>query len=317
MIESSTGYALRCLVLGSRTSVDISADRFAAIDQAMQGLGLLTSIEEKFDILFENFIELETDVARMTIRDMYQSKGTYSDFHGIRVHLSRRVVNLLTSGRLYIDQTSGDLQRAKRLDLHVPVRNLLDEKKQESVEFRFVEALRNIVQHRSLPIDGLTLGGKWVGEDGKPSKSAEGMLYNRHWLDFYLKPETMTSDRKIDESLVTEVRAMGDKISMLPVLRRYMDGIGNLHETIRALTDEKRIEWSTLIGECLTTFAAAGQSDKRPLGLHALRLGKDGQSAQKVAVFDEIKDNLEHYRSRNRSLSNVSTRFMSTHQNSF
>lgn len=282
----------------------------------MKGIALLTSLEEKFDILFENFIELEIDTVSHAIRDMYQSKGTYSDFHEIRVSLSRRVINLLTSGRLYIDQTAGDLKRAKKLGLTVSVDSLLSSAKAKSFDFRFVEALRNIAQHRALPIDGVTLGGKWIGEDGKAWRPPADIRYNRHWLDFYLKPETMSSDTRLDPTLRSEIASMGQSISIMPVLRRYIDCIGCIHEEVRKQTDDKLSHWSEVIADCISSYEGESKNN-RALGLHAIRLDGSGAICEKVAVFDDIKKHLDRFRSKNRNLSNVSSRFVSTHENAF
>ena len=314
MSGANTSYALRRLVIGSATSFAISKEEYAGLNEAMEGVALLASIEEKFDILFENFIELESAVANTVIKDMYRSSGSYSDFHGIRVQLSRHVINLLTSGRLYIDQTTGDLQRAKRWGINISAKQLFEDEKANAVAFRFVEALRNIVQHRTLPIDGLTIGGEWVGEDGKRWRPPATVRHNRNWLEFYLRPQTLEGDRKVDPSLKAEVAAMGEKISMLPMLRQYMDSIGKLHEEIRRLMKDREAVWVTTVRECLATFTRDANLDRPPIGLNAVKLDADGMVIEKFEIFEDAVGHFEHFRAKNRNLSNVSSRFMSTHQ---
>jgi len=310
--EPQPSYVLRRGVIGSRGAVDIDEAQYLAIRQAGDGVDLLASIEEKFDILFENFIELEEEISRIVLHEMYRSLNSYPELQTLRVRISRRVVNLLTAGRLYTDQLQGDLKRGRKLGLAVDVEALVEAARNGSFEFRLVEAIRNVVQHRALPVDAYRFGGRWLDEDGRPWKAPLEAKFLRHSADFYIRSATLQNDRLLDRKFLATVAKRGEQISLLPVLRAYMDAIGRIHEQVRKSTEAKREEWRGLIQNAMAVYSDAYPAEGRPIGLQAGRKGSGHALSDKVDVFESPFEHLDAFLAKNRNLGNVSTRFMTT-----
>jgi hypothetical protein len=78
--------------------------------------------------------------------------------------INKRIVNLMTSCRLYNDQTSHHFNELFG-DKSIEAVALKKEKSRHfdaNIEYRTMEALRNYVQHRGYPVSDYSLASKWL-----------------------------------------------------------------------------------------------------------------------------------------------------------
>jgi hypothetical protein len=102
-------YGITRLVLGNSTFIDIDEQRYRAVLQAKERLLQVIDLEEKFDLLLENLADLERDLLNLNLNQLLFKD---QDWHGFRSDtrlLSRRLSNLLSSAKLYIDQTKHEI----------------------------------------------------------------------------------------------------------------------------------------------------------------------------------------------------------------
>src|SRR3954466_11738182 len=102
-------YGITRRVFGNPIFIDIEEQRFRAVLQAKERLLQVIGFEEKFDLLLENLADLERDLLHLNLNQLLFKD---LDWHGFRSDtrlLSRRLSNLLSSARLYIDQTKHEL----------------------------------------------------------------------------------------------------------------------------------------------------------------------------------------------------------------
>lgn len=97
-------YQLRTWAMGHQKSVEITANEYARIVAALNRIYLAADIEEKLDLLLENYFEYERDVLELALRDNLFRGLDYSRERGETQLVNRRTVNLLAAARLYIDQ---------------------------------------------------------------------------------------------------------------------------------------------------------------------------------------------------------------------
>lgn len=109
------------------------------------------AIEEKYELIISNYLELEKDSLSISSSNMLRRSYNYSDFFDVRSTFNRRIVNLLTSTKLYLDQIYQHV-KVCNLDLANIIKQKTNKEYDSVFEYRFMEALRNHVQHHGLAV---------------------------------------------------------------------------------------------------------------------------------------------------------------------
>lgn len=256
MKHEAYGYADKRIVTQA-----IDRATFEKVKKAKQTCLFALEIEEKFTLLFDNFAELEVDLLRLAEHSLIwmDSPREHGESMQDRLLLDRRIVNLLTSCRLYLDQSEHGLSMlfgnpSDRLRAFKESRrNLYD----SHWGYRFMEALRNHVQHASLAAHTITHGGFLSSGAGSdyfeytvyPQASARALLENpefkRHVLD------DCPQDR--------------EHIDLRTPIREYMSCFVSLHQKLRDMVApfvassrqdyESAVEEFAMIDEEQVTFA--------------------------------------------------------------
>ena len=59
--------------------------------------------EEKYEVILGNFEDLEKEIVNKSVELMLYRPREYADFRYYKATLNKRLINLLTAARLYID----------------------------------------------------------------------------------------------------------------------------------------------------------------------------------------------------------------------
>src|SRR5215467_1784110 len=102
--------------------VVISAAEFQEIKIARANLLEALFIEEKMDIVIENYLEFETEILSSSARQMVQHDFSYFSAQSQRNLFSRRIMNFLSASRGYLDQTQHHISNIFGEDSPVAVR---------------------------------------------------------------------------------------------------------------------------------------------------------------------------------------------------
>jgi len=151
-----TTYYLTRLAAGGHPQVELTLEEFTAIKQARDGLVTLTDVEDKLDLLLENLVALELGLLGIALRFSLFGDNDYAAMMNDRHQLNRHLVNFLSTARLYIDQVQHDISRTFGATLLQGFRDQLARQYDSRLAYRVMEALRNLAQHRRLPVDGTT-----------------------------------------------------------------------------------------------------------------------------------------------------------------
>lgn len=103
------GYGITCLVLAPPGIVEISKEEFEELCHAKQSVVVAASMEEKFDVLLENYREFEHDLLDLALGQMVSFDLSWESFRFDVQRVNRRVANLLSAARSYLDQTQHQL----------------------------------------------------------------------------------------------------------------------------------------------------------------------------------------------------------------
>jgi len=170
-------YILRKDVLGNVPEIEISELEYCKLQRARIILSNALEIEEKYEIVISNYSDFEKEILNATTKYMVREHLDYSDFFKVSLGLNIKLVNLLTAIRLYADQLNQNVTECLdgKQNAKDNVKKLFSKEYDENAHYRFMEALRNYVQHRGIPVHWTQQNSRWttLGNDGMLEYSIE------------------------------------------------------------------------------------------------------------------------------------------------
>ena len=132
-------------VFGNWPSIEISSQNFHQLKHAKRGLFILVGIEEKFEMLSQNYLEYEQALITLALDYMISRNPEYRTMHDARSQINRRLANLLTIARLYIDQIKHDVSRLFGRDAleNTIICESFSEQYDRLMGYRILESIRN------------------------------------------------------------------------------------------------------------------------------------------------------------------------------
>jgi hypothetical protein len=296
-------YALMQLILGHPALVQITEQRFKEIKRArlleVEGLG----IEEKYDLVLGNYIEYERELLSISLDDMVFHKLDWSEYRTDAHAINRRIVNFVSATRLYSDQIGHHLSTLYGT-LSSQYTTLIQDWKairSTSKPYQFVEALRNHIQHRALPVQLVTYSSKW-----EPAGTSERL---RFAVSPAIDSTVLMEDSKFKKSLLDPPKT-GDKLIRLsPIIRSCMEAIWKRHERARAVIRSDLTFADQIIEAAIAEGRAALGSD---LGLAAVVLDEARRVTDSEHLDSQFIKHRRRLEQRNQSLGLFSRRFVSS-----
>ena len=132
-------YLVTILTTGNNQELVIDELKFEQLKQAKECLSEILSFEEKYELLLSNYMELEKECLLIPAQNMVYEDNEYMNFFDIKLLFNQRIVNLLTTSRLYIDQLS---QHIKACNLNIDIKSFFSYEYDNNFEYRFMEALK-------------------------------------------------------------------------------------------------------------------------------------------------------------------------------
>src|SRR5262245_29770593 len=107
-----TRYVLCRYAIGKPGQLEITQEQYRGFASDICALGELSDMEEKFNAFIDNHFELERGLLEDSLRAMIYGGHKIEDVLGPKHSANRRVINLLTAAKLYLDSLP---QHANRL----------------------------------------------------------------------------------------------------------------------------------------------------------------------------------------------------------
>ncbi|MFT3870540.1 MAG: hypothetical protein QM715_18985 [Nibricoccus sp.] len=226
-------YIVEGWVDAERHSSDISQERYAEVKEARDRCLVAVEIEEKFQLLLENYNEFEVDLLRIAERVVISSHEGHDVSMTQRLLLDRRIANLLTACRLFLDQTAHSVssQFGAKSPEFLRLKRFKNDCYDKTSGYRIMEELRNHVQHAGLLVHIITYSHFTVECDG-----------NRYPVTAII-PHSRTSDLcakgKIKASVLKDLNAEGNDVDLRQPIREYLSCMVQLHGELRAMFAER------------------------------------------------------------------------------
>ena len=297
-------FGLVRLVLGSSAFVPITEHEFNEIRVAKAALIEALSLEEKFDVVIENHLEFETCLLEATARHMLLRNQDYQWFQIERNLYNRRLLNLLSACRSYLDRSKHHVKAMMPENPAITQLNArLSHHYDNCLGYRVMEALRNFVQHRGFPIHAVSYPSRWLG-DGDQKRLEFG-------LSPYIKTEYLFEDGQFKKSVLKELNELGGRVNLKPLVRDYISVLGDVHELIRGLLRPELEAWDKAVLGAIEKFQSANPKDDSVTGLAAVAKDKDSVM-EKVELFKDLIEYRRSMQRKNCSLSKLRFRYVTS-----
>jgi hypothetical protein len=249
-------YAVRRAVIGAHPFMPLTEAEFSKLERSHVLTSELIDFEEKFDVLSGNFLSLEKALLRITLEREIWHDLDYWEFQNIRTEINRKILNLLSTCRLYQDSKITHLKTIFGAGSSFPeeVAKKNSEIYDGSFSFRFMEALRNYAQHRAFAVSGVTLHGRWID------------AYNSslpHWRrqGISMQIDLSELDSNFKKSVLLEAKTLDPFPELKLMVREYVDGIRTLHAFTRKAVEELAKESDDALAVCLDQYKVLDKSD--------------------------------------------------------
>ena len=252
-------YTIRVWAFGSYPEVKITQAEFDRIKHAKNCLSGALAIEEKYELLLSNYLDLEKECLSITSDYMVRNTKDYEDFFNIRLLFNRRIVNLLTSTKLYIDQIQQHVKVCIPLDTKVGnrIKLLFSTEYDNYFEYRFMDALRNYVQHRGLAVHSTTFEGKNINYEEDWEQEYKTSIFT-HKLE-------VESDKTFKKQVTNE---MPDKVELIYASRVYIESISKIHCEIRDIIAKSVEKSRDVILQVITDYEEINEG--KSIGLNVI-----------------------------------------------
>ena len=288
---------------GQHPFLPLSQEEFRRIKKAKTCYMVVLGIEDKLDLLLENYTEFEKGLLFLSLR-----RGIFSDLDwgGLMDDMqvvNRRLANFLMSVRLYTDQVGKNTASlfGRTSATGVAILEALTEQRRSSLGLRVLEELRNHIQHRDLPIQHLSY-----------TMARAGKVTNRK-VRCGIRPALLVAalreDSKFDSGVLKALEEKGGTVVVTPFVREGIEAICRAHQRFRELTAPAIETWRGILQE---TLDRAREAFGRDLTGFAVVVEDDEEHCLEFEqVFDDLLQRRLVLLTKNSSLSNVSLLFVS------
>jgi hypothetical protein len=145
------------------------------------------------------------------------------------------------TARLYLDQVQHGLKIICSKNSQFPriLKQTVSEQYDHSRGFRIMEAIRNYIQHRNLPVHELI-------HRMQPDNSCSAPQF-RYVLEPYLEVLQLRDDPKFKRSVLAELEQMGKLVNVTPLVRQHVEALSRVHQDFRKHTSQDIEAWEQVL----------------------------------------------------------------------
>lgn len=295
-------YVLRQRAIGQVAQIQIDAETYAGFKAARRVLSSALAIEENYEILISNYQEFETTILESAAFNMVRDRTSYGDFFDIRIALNRRLINLFTTTRLYLDQLMQHVVACAPSpeDATARINAAISEQYDTYREYRFMDAFRNYVQHRGIPIHWISHASSWTLDEN----------HEKELMQFSIELVAEASVlRKDGELKARPLKELEEKTDLTLFTRRYIECLSTIQDAVRQIIGDPVNEARALIEATHKRYLDAGAESV--VGLSACALENERETETEYVPllldWDDIRLTLQK---RNRRLVNLHRRYV-------
>jgi len=291
----------------SAPSKSITEECFTRTKKAKELCLFALELEEKLSLLLDNYFDFELEMLRLAQINIIWKREDHEDAMTRRLGLDRRLVNLLTSCRLYLDQTAHGLSShfGKESDQLLAIKAFKNKLYDTHWGYRLMEALRNHVQHAGLLVH--VICSRASRSEQKGSVHTEMRVFPKALV------ETLEADKEFKKQILIELKKGGSELDLRGPTREYLHCFVTLHKRIRELIFQNISEARSYYSETVSKYSTIEGVNVQFPRLLELR-GEDGTTSEEIPLVTEFLDYFDALQRRNSITSDLRTTFASNSQ---
>jgi hypothetical protein len=275
-------YALLRNVLGSNREVSISQEQFRLAQHSFRRMELTVAAEEKFDAVARNYLDFEADMMASVLETSLAGFGNGMGPMAIRRLLNRRLSNLLSATRAYVDYMRHSAKLVLDQEIHSKaIVDRFSHHYDSSLAFRVFEALRNFTQHSGFPVHTVRYSTKVLHEKlGAPLKKTIAPL---------LEIEALKSDGQFKAPVLRELETRGSTANLKVLAREYVACLAEVHDIFREHSARTMAVDTQVLDQLANTYIDKNEDQGLRIGLYAAAL--NGQTwTGKVPLYAGLNE---------------------------
>jgi hypothetical protein len=297
-------YKITRAVSGRQPSIELTHEEYSHILQAKRNLWIFLGIEEKLDLLLQNYAEYERTLLDLALHQMICRDLDWSSFRADIQLVNRRLTNLLSAARLYVDQIKHDLGAIYGQDSAMVsrIKEELSKQYDASLGYRAMETIRNHIQHRSLVVHRMSYPSKLENPKVPGGRVRFGIVPS-------LDTTELEEDSDLKGTVLNDLKDRGRYVPLTPLVREYIEGLAHVHEVLREMTSADTSEWEAAL-ESVEKRAGAVFAEHLD-GLSIVTEDEVGRHPEIEAIFNDIGRRRQSLVRRNCHLQRLSNRYVS------
>ena len=275
---------------------NITCDRFEALKTRKTTLSEALAIEQKYEIIISNYLDLEREAIGLAVSHMVTDQTEIFDFFEAILSLNKHVVNLLSSVKLYSDQISSHVSRCTTdPEAKIRVKQAQTDEYDSNFNYRFMEALRNHSQHYGSPVHRAKFLARWNSE-------RTGMKFGIEYMSEKIR---LQINKKFKRCILAEA---DDEIELPTTIRSYIESISSIHNFVRNIISDDVEVARNNIKEAIDEYEK--QFGVESTSLRAYKYHRDSLE-ETILITLDWDDVRQRIQKKNRQLVNLSKRYAS------
>jgi len=292
-------YYLQRLALGKNKRIVMTEKEFNELKLAKDTLTNFFSLTENYRVVVESYRAVEKAKHDAELEHILYSRLGYDNFSDARVALNSPLVGYLASARYFLDSTNKILPKSLS-QAQVESFNKFRSNIYDTIsEYRFVEALRNYVQHRELPVHNVTYHN--YVEDSNNIETSDKVSS----LSLRAVRQNLREDKKFKKAALEGMPAV---IDIIYCIRFHMEGMWKLHDYLVRSHFELLDEARSVVSNAIERFEE--DPGERSFGLHAIASLSETEETEKVPLLLEWDDARRAALKRIGNLNNLNKRYV-------
>lgn len=285
---------------GETTKTDISEQQFNIYNKAKEVLEHALLIEQKYDTVIHNYLELEKTVLSIAADYSVRNNLDYEDFFNVRQILNIQLINFFAGTFLYLESVSHNAKHCLGGDNDIckKIKEWKSDEYDDNPNYRFMDTFRNYVHHYEFPVNKTSQGAKNI--------YLETTILQEFYVEFFVSKKIILQNKSFKKSVLD---GFEEEIDLLETTKSYMKSIFDIHKKIREHISQPVRESREIIEKLLSEYPSTKIVNHGFVSI----LKKEGNYVKDDIPFLLEWDDIRiKFQKRNRNLTNLEIRYISS-----